>query len=697
MRLFRRSVLFLAAGAGLVAAQLGCSGSTKPVSVCQDDTNCPDGQMCRISDGLCVLKPKYTTLTIIKTGDGSGTITSTPAAIDCGSTCEGMIQVGAKTTLTAAPALGSQVASFAIGCLSASNTCEITPTDTEPVRVLVNFSLAGTPPPAAQCNASGFCWENPKPTGNRMNDSIMVGPREMWAVGNGGTIVHSVGTTNTLVASGTTKNLNGIWGSSGDLYVVGDGGTILHGVGGSFSPESAAGVTTALNDVWGSGSTVIAVGAGGVILRRSGTWSKDTNTSTAELRGVYGSSLTDIWAVGVGGTTVRFDGSSWTPKTETAFAGLTVRAIAGNTGTIYAIDSQGGIYLYNAGWTKVRTNATDDLWGLTLIGTTPYVAGSNNGGMVMHYDGSSWVKDVTANDGFRSIAANNTGDQFAVGDSGVIWQTTGTPWQPRSTGTTAPLYGVWAVDAQNVWAVGGGGTVMRYNGSYFSSVSAGASGILYGVWAASAGDVWAVGIGGNILHYDGTSWKTTVIASGQTLRAIYGVSASRIWAVGDNGTVVAYDGTSWTPMAVSPTPNLRAVWATSATDIWAAGDMGNVLHSTGGAFSSVTPGPATTASIGGIFGSNSGDFWVTADTSLFRYQAGSWSQSTPSPAVSGLRGLWGTSGTDLYATGSAGTLLRFNSISWTPVDTGAASDLTAVVSSQNKLWVVGTSGTILRK
>lgn len=697
MQRFRRSVLFLTAGAGLFAAQLGCSGSTKQVSGCMDDTSCPDGQMCG-SAGVCVPKPKYTTLTIVKTGDGSGTITSSPAGIDCGSTCTAMIQVGAKTTLTAAPSLGSQVASFSIGCLSSTNTCDITPTATDiesGIRVLVNFSLAGTPPPAAQCNASGFCWENPKPTGNRMRKAILVGPQEMWAVGDGGTIIHSVGTTNTLVASGTTKNLNGIWGTSGDLYVVGDSGTVLHGVGGSFSPESIPGVTTALNDVWGIGSTVIAVGAGGVIGRRSGTWSKDTNSSTAELRGVYGNSLTDIWAVGAGGTTVHFDGSAWTPKTETAFGGNTVRAIAGNSGTIYAIDSFAGTYRYNAGWTKLPSNSGDDLWGVTVIGTTPYVVGSNSGGMVMHFDGTSWVRDVTTTDGLRSIAANNIGDQFAVGDSGAIWQTTGTPWQPRSTGTSAVMNSVWAIDAQNVWAVGGGGAVQRYNGSYFSSVSAGTSGILYGVWASSAGDVWAVGVGGSILHYDGTSWKTTTIASGQVLRAIYGVSSSRIWAVGDGGTVASYDGTTWTTQ-IAPASNLRAVWASSAGDIWAVGDMGGVVHSTGSTFSSVT-GPSSTAALAGIWGSSSTDFWVTSDTVLYRYQSGSWSMSTPSPAVSGLRGLWGTGSTDLYATGAAGTLLHFNGISWSAVDTGAGSDLNAVMASASKLWVVGSGGTILRK
>ena len=46
-------------------------------------------------------------LTVTKSGPGSGTVTSSPAGIDCGSTCSAMFGAGTVVTLSAAPDAGS--------------------------------------------------------------------------------------------------------------------------------------------------------------------------------------------------------------------------------------------------------------------------------------------------------------------------------------------------------------------------------------------------------------------------------------------------------------------------------------------------------------------------------------------------------------------------------------------------------------
>src|SRR5207244_2752491 len=66
------------------------------------------------------------TLTVTKAGSGSGTVTSNPAGINCGSTCSGSYASGTAVTLTATPAGGSAFASWS-GCDSMSgNTCSVT-------------------------------------------------------------------------------------------------------------------------------------------------------------------------------------------------------------------------------------------------------------------------------------------------------------------------------------------------------------------------------------------------------------------------------------------------------------------------------------------------------------------------------------------------------------------------------------------
>lgn len=695
-RQIRRSGFYFALGfSGFLA---GCSGDTKMVSGCQADNQCPGDQICRPSDGKCVAKPEYTMVTIEKFGDGSGTVTSEPAGIDCGNTCSGSFQVGSPLKLTAVPAAGSRVGSFSVGCASGNTTCEFSPENTEPVRVVVNFSLTDSGGPAALCNTFGFCWENPKPVGNRLNDVAVVAPGELWAVGDAGTIVRRSGGVFSLVSTGQVKNLYSIWGSAAELYIVGEGGVIIHGVSNVLTPESSP-VTTDLYDVFSTGGIGYAVGAGGRLLRRTSSWAADTSPTSVELRGVYGNSTSDVWAVGAQGTAVRWNGSMWSTTPVTAFGTFTMRGISGGGGgPLYAIDSFGGIYSYNTSWSQVRSMSTDDLQGVSVISGTPYVAGNNVGGMILHYTGTSWTRDVQGSIGFRGVSGTGPTELWAVGEAGAIWQSDGTTWNPRGSGITSNLNGVFATDGQHAWAVGQNGALMVYNGSYFAPFSLGGSTPnLNAVWASSASNVIVVGNNGFIVRYDGSNWLTMTSGTTQNLRAVYGVSATRAYAVGDNGAVVTYDGTSWTPMTGAST-NLRAVWASSSSDIYVAGDLGKVLRSTGGAFTEITPGPATTASIGGIFGTTAGDFWITADTSLLRYSGGSFGAAvTPAPAVTGLRGIFGTTSSEIFAVGGGGALVKYNGTSWSRVTTGAGTDLLSVGTSGRKLWLVGSGGTILRQ
>jgi len=168
----------------------------------------------------------------------------------------------------------------------------------------------------------------------------------VFAVGNAGTIVHYDGTTWSAMNSGTTNDLYGVCGtsdntvfavgdagtilrydgtewvkfpmisvptnqdlkavwanSSVDAFAVGDGGTILHYLGVKWlTMDSNTSVN--LRDVWGipSGSTVFAVGESGVALKWTalGGWlemSMDPEM-TRDLNGVWGSSSTDVYAVG---------------------------------------------------------------------------------------------------------------------------------------------------------------------------------------------------------------------------------------------------------------------------------------------------------------------------------------------------------------------------------------------------------------
>ena len=56
--------------------------------------------------------PTMRTLTVVKSGGGSGTVTSNPAGINCGSDCSASFTNGTSVTLTATPASGSTFAGW---------------------------------------------------------------------------------------------------------------------------------------------------------------------------------------------------------------------------------------------------------------------------------------------------------------------------------------------------------------------------------------------------------------------------------------------------------------------------------------------------------------------------------------------------------------------------------------------------------
>ena len=80
------------------------------------------GQVLTASDGTT---PTAYALAVGKSGSGSGTVTSAPAGIDCGATCQANFGDGTAVTLTAAPATGSKFMGWSGGGCSGTGTCRV--------------------------------------------------------------------------------------------------------------------------------------------------------------------------------------------------------------------------------------------------------------------------------------------------------------------------------------------------------------------------------------------------------------------------------------------------------------------------------------------------------------------------------------------------------------------------------------------
>jgi hypothetical protein len=89
----------------------------------------PDGTAVRVSvgsNGSNPPPPTTHTLTVSKPGSGSGTVTSSPAGISCGSACSHPFNAGTAVTLTATAAAGSTFAGWSGGGCSGAGVCKVT-------------------------------------------------------------------------------------------------------------------------------------------------------------------------------------------------------------------------------------------------------------------------------------------------------------------------------------------------------------------------------------------------------------------------------------------------------------------------------------------------------------------------------------------------------------------------------------------
>jgi len=314
-------------------------------------------------------------------------------------------------------------------------------------------------------------------------------------------------------------------------------------------------ITATAQGVAGSPASFTATARDAVVIQRyDGTrWQpelSDSNGALPSLSSVWGSSASDVFAVGSscgGGLIIRYDGNGWTNPSP------------GCGGFV-------GYSSYSSIW---GTSATD----VFAVGTNWLPPSSLN--FVIHYDGQQWSPTFRRACSFcaRLVAVWSTSaaDAYVVGDSGIILHYDGTSWQLQATGTTHPLDAIWGSSATDIFAVGAAGTILHFDGTVWQPQSSGTTVSLAAVRGASATDVFVAGESGTILHYDGVTWTSQ---SSGTTRSLYGIwvsSDGQAFAVGDNSTILHFDAMNWTPQVSGAPMLLMGVWGSSPSNVLAVG------------------------------------------------------------------------------------------------------------------------------
>jgi photosystem II stability/assembly factor-like uncharacterized protein len=241
--------------------------------------------------------------------------------------------------------------------------------------------------------------------------------------------------------SHTTFNLNGVWfTSTTEGWAVGNGGTVMHTVDGgqSWSRNLTVGVGDPLYDVYfATPDTGWVVGASGLIVRtfdRGVSWQSTRLTTTVSLRSVAFAGTRDGWAVGgaglIAGTHDR--GLSWfIAPTQTT---LSLEGVWRNSpATAWAVGAQG---------VTPRTIATPDsvVWEVQNAGPTRQLDG-------VHFPTDAIGYAV----GFDAMVG---GTVLRTDDGGLTWEA-------QASRTTSRLNDVFFVDPLRGWAVGDGGAIVH--------------------------------------------------------------------------------------------------------------------------------------------------------------------------------------------------------------------------------------------
>jgi hypothetical protein len=273
-----------------------------------------------------------------------------------------------------------------------------------------------------------------------------------------------------------------------------------------------------------------------------------------QLNAVWGTSPSNVYAVGAFGTIVHFDGQSWSP-----------------------IDLAHDAFHIGL--------ATRHLWGVWGSSANDiYIVGDS--GMVLHCEsppggcaqnGPAWsVVAVQTKQSLHDVWGAAPRDVYFVGDGGTILHYDGR-WHADTSGTTMSLRGIWGASSEDMWAVGDGGTVLHRTGAGWTAEASHSAAVLTDVWGTSAAQVIAVGGGGTALRREGGAWTVEPTGTGEALNAVWGTSSRAAVAVGESGTLLRFTGTEWQPVSGTAGTGLHAVFGFSTGEIFLGGGAGTLL------------------------------------------------------------------------------------------------------------------------
>lgn len=282
-------------------------------------------------------------------------------------------------------------------------------------------------------------------------------------------------------------------------------------------------------------------------------WQKVHDELPGALLSVWGTSSTDVWAVGAdtrdgkGPAVLHFDGE---------------------------------------GWNRIETGQTQgNLWWVFGFEEGPIYMGGD-GGVILRYEDGTFVQmDTPGTDTVFGIWGASADDVWAVGGAsestgGFAWHLAGDAWMPEASlpadvSSGAAIWKVFGTAADDAWFVGSNGVALHWDGSLLAPGDTGVGSSLFTVHASN-GHYAAVGglATGIIVEHDGSEWHD--VTPQPPPMGLSGVSlgeGDEGVAVGMLGAVYIRDADGWSPadLGVGVRQNLHGSWIDDQGELWAVG------------------------------------------------------------------------------------------------------------------------------
>ena len=513
----------------------------------------------------------------------------------------------------------------------------------------------------------------------------------------------------------------GIWGySASNMYAIGystDGTDIFLKNNGSNNWDAITnfpGSSFRPTAIWGiSGGLMYIGGSDGIYSLTNGatTWNRVLTDSSTSINDIWGTGSADIWAVGE--KIYHYGGSTWKSVIDSVdpqnqWGGL--YGIHGSTAdNIYSVGAQGRIFSYQGNaWsplTHVPQFPINAIWADSPNDSC--AAGEN--GLLVRYDGTTWRPMSSAtNNHLYGVCGWGNGHFMSVGAKGSVQYFNGTGWSSVNSGTTEDLQDIWCLAPDSAFVVGTSGTILNCNGTSCSpEVTDGTTVTLYSVYNSVLG-TFAAGANGVLLKKDMTNtWsQVTPTPESFTIRDLWG-NSTQIWAIGydslfNHGFIYTYTpGTdSWAKQYESGSSLfLKSASGPSSAQLRIAGNGGTypydgmVVNSSGTTVKSF-PGIhfnaiAATGSDSLLVGGDQIDLNAAWHGQILQYDGTYW---TSTIETNGLQDIWGRDQNSVFAVGNYGTILHFNGLNFTSMQSNTNTSLAAIYAGSNDDWAVATGG-----